>query len=236
MEWTKKLSLCMLVLGCIFMLSTIIIYHVLITTHFVIRKPGAIVAINSLENFEFPSAYMRFAVESIGNYKLSLISIPDYSASLLNIALSESQHRSSIAIREVRKLSDRITNELSSLTPSKMTAYGLYHFVKTDLFESANWKVASARWNKFLTFNNPNFTRAVRSFNGIRFITAASRAMALDMLEKAISTSSLSDVTLDSLTEDTLKALTDSRLATLANATDLQLYTYLLAGGLESIG
>lgn len=226
----------MLVIGCILMLSTIIVYHVLILTHFGLLKPGAMAAIDSLNNFEFPSADNRFAVESVVNYKLSLVSIPSYAADISDKATAESQHLGSVPVREIKKLSDRITNELSNLETSKMSAYALYFVAKTDLFASSNWTTASAIWNKFMLFNNSEFTRVVRRFNGTHFIHEADRLMAIDMLMKGIATSSMTDATVVSLTEDTLKKLTDSTAAMLSNATDLQLYTYLVAGGLDKIG
>lgn len=218
------------------MLSTIIVYHVLVLTHFGLLKPGAMAAINSLNNFEFPSADDRFAVESVVNYKLSLVSISSYTTDISNKATSESQHLGSVPVREIKKLCDQITSELPNLKASEMSAYALYFVAKTDFFASSTWKTASIRWNKFMMFNNPEFTRVVRRFDGTHFTHKVDRVIAIDMLKERMTIASMTDATVVSLTEDSLKQLTISTATMLDNATDLQLYTYLVAGGLDKLG
>lgn len=326
MGWAKRIVVGLLIVGCIFMLSTIILYHMLILTPYKPPLPNTTMAINSLANFEFPSPNSRFVVESIVNYLLSPVSLPNYAIEIRNAAdgelsvlktkmavfteqsaqitsdmpvlevrlidiitelidatqigtsrsslegfittLSNAAFKVSLTrelkkmrtytetteelkaykndlllfrdnakltskalisdleksnagllmdVQDVNKLSERIIDQVTNLKAATMTPYALYLTAKTNVFLAPNWKSASLLWMKFMLFNNPKFTKAIRSFDGAKFIQSKFRSDAINLLIEA----SLSAT----LTEDKLNMISES--------SDQVIYQYLLAGSIN---
>jgi len=75
------------------MISTIVLYHMLILTPYRQPLPSAIVAIDSIRNYEFPSPGYRFVAESVAHYKLAVYSIERMKKASETLATLAKTHR-----------------------------------------------------------------------------------------------------------------------------------------------